>query len=119
MTLVSWINLSRQAFDESGENNVDLWKAKQIETSADAGKKYIDLKIQQFSKDNFTVKNLDRVFSNMGFDQAHEQNNKIVKAGGGRIVFLITKLLWSIGQSVDLRFLTYFRKYSATTKKMT
>ena len=43
MTLVSWINLSRQAFDESGENNVDLWKAKQIETSADAGEKYIDL----------------------------------------------------------------------------
>ena len=74
---------------------------------------------QEFSKDNFTVKNLDRVFSNMGFDQAHEQNNKIVKAGGGRIVFLITKLLWSSQQSVELRFLTYFRKYSATTKKMT
>ena len=40
---------------------------------------------QEFSKDNFTVKKSDRVFSNMGFDQAHELTNKIVKAGGGRI----------------------------------
>ena len=40
---------------------------------------------QEFSKDNFTVKKSDRIFLNMGFDQAHEQNNKIVKAGGGRI----------------------------------
>ena len=54
MTLVSWINLSRQAFDENGESNYDLWKAKQIETSADAGEKYIDLKIQQLMSEKKT-----------------------------------------------------------------
>ena len=43
MTLVSLINLSREIFDESGENNYDLWKTKQIETSADAGEKCTDL----------------------------------------------------------------------------
>ena len=43
MSLVCLINLSRETFDESGENNYDLWKAKQIEMSADAGEKCIDL----------------------------------------------------------------------------
>ena len=54
MTLVFLINLSRETFDGSGENNYDLWKAKQIETSADAGEKYIDLKIQQLMSEKKT-----------------------------------------------------------------
>ena len=74
---------------------------------------------QEFYKGNFTVKQSDRVFSNMGFDQVYEQSKKIVKADGGSIGILEIKLLWSSGQSVDLRFLTCFRKYSATIKEIT
>ena len=50
VTLASLIKLSRQAFDESGESDYDLWKAKQTETSANAfyWQKYIDLQIQLF-----------------------------------------------------------------------
>ena len=40
---------------------------------------------QEFLKGNFTVKKSNRVFSNMGFDQAHEQCNKLVKSVGGAI----------------------------------
>ena len=41
-----------------------------------------------FEKGYFTVKKSNRVFSNMGIDQAHEQNNKIVKIHGGAIGIL-------------------------------
>ena len=40
------------------------------------------------SKGYFTVKKSNRVFSNMGIDQAHEQSNKLVKIDGGAIGIL-------------------------------
>lgn len=42
----------------------------------------------QFMNGNFTIKKSNHVFSNMGIDQAHEQNNKMVKIDGGAIGIL-------------------------------
>ena len=53
----------------------------------------------EFCKGNFIVKKSNRVFSNMGFDQAHEQINKIVKADGGTIGILdneATLVKWAV-----------------------
>ena len=43
---------------------------------------------EAFKKGYFTVKNSSRIFSNIGVDQAHEQNNKLVKIDGGAIDIL-------------------------------
>ena len=40
---------------------------------------------QRFQEGQFTIKKSARVFSNMAKDQAHEQNNKLVKIDGGDI----------------------------------
>jgi len=40
---------------------------------------------EEFKRGYFTVKNGNREFSNIGIDQAHEQNNKLVKIEGGAI----------------------------------
>ena len=40
---------------------------------------------EQFARGHFTVKQSDRQFSAIAIDQAHEQNNKIVKIDGGAI----------------------------------
>ena len=40
---------------------------------------------EEFKKGYFTVKNGNRKFSNIGIDQGHEQNNKLVKIEGGAI----------------------------------
>ena len=39
----------------------------------------------EFDKGNFTVRKTDSKFSNIAIDQAHEQNNAIVKGDGGAI----------------------------------
>ena len=39
--------------------------------------------MNSFLKGYFTVKKTEKAFSNIGIDQAHEQNNKIVKTDGG------------------------------------
>ena len=52
-----------------------------------------------FIKGFFTVRKTNRVFSNMGIDQAHEQNNKILKDDGGIIGILdnpTALLKWAI-----------------------
>ena len=41
--------------------------------------------LEEFMKGRFTIKNGNRAFSNIGVDQAHEQNNKLVKIEGGAI----------------------------------
>ena len=43
---------------------------------------------EAFKKGYFTVKNSSRIFSNIGADQAHEQNNKLVKIDRGAIGIL-------------------------------
>ena len=53
----------------------------------------------QFMNCNFTVKKTNHVFSNMGMDQAHEQNNKRVKVDGGAIGILDNEdalLQWAV-----------------------
>ena len=40
---------------------------------------------EAFNQGNITVKKTSRVFSAMGIDQAHEQNNRVVKVDGGAI----------------------------------
>ena len=40
---------------------------------------------EEFTRGNFTVKKSNRTFSSIGVDQAHEQNNKVVKVDGGAI----------------------------------
>ena len=47
----------------------------------------------------FTVKKTNRAFSNIGTDQAHEQNNKLVKIDGGAIGILENQnalLKWAV-----------------------
>ena len=44
--------------------------------------------LNEFVRGNFTVNKTVRVFSGMGIDQAHEQNNKCVKIDGGAIGIL-------------------------------
>ena len=39
----------------------------------------------EFDKGNYTVRKTDSKFSNFTIDQAHEQNNAIVKGDGGAI----------------------------------
>ena len=43
---------------------------------------------QRFQEGQFTIKKSVWVFSNMAIDQAHEQNNKLVKIDGGAIGIL-------------------------------
>lgn len=40
---------------------------------------------QEFEKENFAVRNTECKFPNIAIDQAHEQNNAIVKGDGGAI----------------------------------
>lgn len=40
---------------------------------------------REFAKGNFTVRKTTKVFSNMAIDQAHEQNNALIKGDGGAI----------------------------------
>ena len=54
-------------------------------------------------KGYFTVRKNSRVFSNMGIDQAHEQNNKILKNDGGVIGILDNQsalLKWAIAGQI-------------------
>ena len=44
--------------------------------------------LKQFLEGHFTIKKTNRNFSAIGIDQAHEQNNKIVKTDGGAIGIL-------------------------------
>ena len=39
----------------------------------------------EFKKGNFVVKKTQHAFSEISFDHAHEQNNKLVKGDGGAI----------------------------------
>lgn len=40
---------------------------------------------QEFEKGNFAIRKTESKFSNIAIDQAHEQNNSIVKGDGGAI----------------------------------
>ena len=54
---------------------------------------------EKFKEGFFTVKKSKRRFSNIGFDHAHEQNNKIVKTDGGAIGILDSSaalLKWAV-----------------------
>ena len=58
---------------------------------------------EEFTRGNFTVKKSNRTFSSIGIDQAHEQNNKVVKVDGGAIDILddVRALLgWAIAGPV-------------------
>ena len=59
--------------------------------------------LNAFKKGYFTVKPIKRIFSNIGIDQAHEQNNKLVKIHGGAIGILENPnalLKWAVGGAV-------------------
>ena len=45
----------------------------------------------EFCKGHFCINKTGRLFSAIGEDHAHEQNNKIIKTGGGAIVILDKK----------------------------
>ena len=54
---------------------------------------------QEFCWSNLTISKSDRIFTNMGFDQAHEQNKKNVKADSGTIGILdneATLVEWAV-----------------------
>ena len=47
--------------------------------------------LQQFNKGYFIVNKTDHPFSSISVDQAHKQNNKVVKVDGGTIGILENK----------------------------
>ena len=56
-----------------------------------------------FLKGYFTIKKSNRDFSNIGIDQAHEQNNKLVKIDGGAIGILENEsalITWAVSGPV-------------------
>ena len=65
---------------------------------------------QEFMKGYFTVRKTNRAFSAMGIDQAHEQNNKIVKIDGGVIGILDnpkTLINWAVSGPVISNMLKF------------
>ena len=58
--------------------------------------------LKQFNKGYFIVNKTDHPFSSMGFDQAHEQNNKVVKINSGatgRLENETALLKWAVAGS--------------------
>eukprot|EP00794_Sanderia_malayensis_P004251 gene4251-4816_t len=56
-----------------------------------------------FKKGFFTIRKSNNPFSNMGIDQAHEQNNKVVKIDGGAIGLLDNEaalLKWAVASPI-------------------
>ena len=63
---------------------------------------------EKFKKGFFTAKKSKRRFSNIGFDHAHEQNNKTVKTEGGAIGILHSAgalLKWAVADPEICRIL--------------
>ena len=58
-------------------NDMKLWETKHLAI------------ISEFLKDNFVINKSNKPFSCMGIDQAHEQNNKLVKIDGGAVEILL------------------------------
>lgn len=56
--------------------------------------------LEQFKKGYFTVNKTDHPFSNMGVNQAHQQNNKVVKVDDGGSIGILenetTLLKWAV-----------------------
>ena len=64
---------------------------------------------QNFLQGFFAVSRSNRKFSRMGIDQAHKQNNKIVKVDGGAIGILDDEaalLKWAVAGPVSYTHLT-------------
>ena len=64
---------------------------------------------EEFTHGNFTIKKSHRAFSATGIDQAHEQNNKVVKIDGGAIGILDdgrALLQWAISGPVISEMMT-------------
>ena len=55
----------------------------------------------EFRNGNFTVNKTTKPFSSIGIDQAHEQNNKLVKIDGGAVNILLSDstalMKWMVG----------------------
>ena len=74
------------------------WMSVFLEDLKQIPSKYPEV-FNEFKRGYFTVKNGYRSFSNIGVDQAHEQNNKLVKIDGGAIGILDNPkslLRWSV-----------------------
>jgi hypothetical protein len=77
---------------------------------------------QEFMQGNFTVTKTNRAFSSMGVDQAHEQNNKIVKVEGGAIGILDNEtalMKWMIGGPEIARLVKEFYGRNQTDEEET
>ena len=65
----------------------------------------------EFKNGNFVVNKTNRAFSSLPIDQAHEQNNKIVKGNGGAIGLTesSTQLLrWMVSGPEISRIINHF-----------
>ena len=68
----------------------------------------------QFSQGGFFVHKTKRLFSSIAIDQAHEQNNKVVKGDGGAIRFLQNPkalLRWMVAGPELARVIGEFEDY--------
>ena len=57
---------------------------------------------QEFLKGNFVVQKTNRKFSSMGLDQAHEQNNNIIKSTSNGIQTDLTTLMTFVGPEIAM-----------------
>ena len=72
-----------------------------------------------FKKDHFIVMPSKRIFSNIRIDQAHEQNNKLLKIHGGAIGILVNPnvlLRWAVSGPVVAELCRY-KKLSEMSSK--
>ena len=69
---------------------------------------------KEFMEGNFTVRKTRKAFSTIAEDQAHEQNNKIIKIDGGAIGILDNEtalLKWMVGGPEIARLVNEFKNY--------
>ena len=73
----------------------------------------------QFLAGNFTVKKTTHAFSRMAFDQAHEQNNALVKGDGGAVGLTENPAAlrrWKVSGPEMARVIAEFQTTSETKK---
>ncbi len=75
---------------------------------------------QEFVKGNFTINKTGKPFSNIGIDQAHEQNNKLVKIDGEAVDMLLNDsaslMKWMVSGPEIVEMVQNFRFQESESK---
>ena len=77
---------------------------------------------KQFQKGNFVIHKTERIFSGIAIDQAHEQNNALIKADGGAISLTERESAlrrWMVAGPEVFRLAEQYGKFSRKREKYT